>query len=85
MKFYATTRCPVCGYKQVLHLNGTGFLKKETTNCASCGQTYSTMFNCLVKTTNIEEARNKAEQGTKIASFSTEELEKELARRSVSM
>lgn len=90
MKFFATTKCPACGHKEVQELCGPNFIGKEESKCTKCGQLYSTPFNCLIRTNSEEAARSMAEQDSakekvKIISFSTEELVKELERRSVSV
>lgn len=72
MKYFATTKCPKCGKRDVQLLERDSFLGKEETACTECGQEYSTIFNCLVKTNSKEEAfaeagYKKAFARTKIA------------------
>ena len=81
MKFYAVTQCPSCGMKQVLVLDGPSFIQKESTECFSCGQIYSSVFNCILKTKDKDRAFQKAQNVGTIASFSAEEIIRELKRR----
>ena len=81
MKFYAVTQCPTCGMKQVLVLDSPSFIQKESTECFSCGQIYSSVFNCILKTKDKEQAFKKTENVGTIASFSSEDLIRELRRR----
>lgn len=90
MKFFATTKCPNCGHKDVQELNGPNFTGKEESKCSKCGQLYSTPFNCLMRTNDEEAAKSMAQnenvkEEVNIIAFSTEELVKELERRSVSI
>ena len=90
MKFFATTKCPKCGNREIQELDGPNFRGKEESKCTKCGQLYSTIFNLLIKTSDEKKAKglvNENRQGEKveIVTFSTEQLVEELRRRNASV
>lgn len=79
MSSITKTKCPKCGAITTYHLGKSGFYGIETTSCA-CGYKYQNAGNCVEITPDRDDSSEHSLQ-SRLACFTTLELEEELKRR----